>query len=122
MMAFERQLRRGGPVFAAVPVVSHAASQGAVQGILAALLARARGGRAMTQPALRGWMRWLPGIAVLRRYQLAWLPHDVIAGLVLTTMLVPVGVAYAVASVCTCEYIFEDLNRSFATAIAPCGR
>jgi high affinity sulfate transporter 1 len=35
---------------------------------------------------------------VLRTYQLAWLRHDVIAGLVLTTMLVPVGIAYAEAS------------------------
>lgn len=40
MMAFERQLKRGGPVFAALPVTSHVASQGAVQGIVAALLAR----------------------------------------------------------------------------------
>jgi high affinity sulfate transporter 1 len=45
-----------------------------------------------------GWMRWVPGLVTLRHYQLAWLPHDVIAGLVLTTMLVPVGIAYAVAS------------------------
>jgi high affinity sulfate transporter 1 len=34
----------------------------------------------------------------LRRYELPWLPHDLMAGLVLTTMLVPVGIAYAVAS------------------------
>ncbi|QSX76921.1 SulP family inorganic anion transporter [Agrilutibacter solisilvae] len=44
------------------------------------------------------WTRWLPGLQVLRRYQAAWLPHDLVAGLVLTTMLVPVGIAYAVAS------------------------
>jgi crotonobetainyl-CoA:carnitine CoA-transferase CaiB-like acyl-CoA transferase len=44
MMAFERQLRRGGPVFSAVPVASHVAAHGAVQGIAAALFARARGG------------------------------------------------------------------------------
>jgi high affinity sulfate transporter 1 len=31
-------------------------------------------------------------------YQRAWLRHDVVAGLVLTTMLVPVGIAYAQAS------------------------
>lgn len=31
-------------------------------------------------------------------YQAAWLRHDIVAGLVLTTMLVPVGIAYAVAS------------------------
>lgn len=47
---------------------------------------------------VRGWARWLPGLETLRRYELAWLPHDLMAGLVLTTMLVPVGIAYAVAS------------------------
>jgi high affinity sulfate transporter 1 len=45
-----------------------------------------------------GWIRWLPGLKILREYQLAWLRHDIMAGLVLTTMLVPVGIAYAVAS------------------------
>jgi len=34
----------------------------------------------------------------LRHYPLRWLRHDLAAGLVLTTMLVPVGIAYAVAS------------------------
>jgi high affinity sulfate transporter 1 len=45
-----------------------------------------------------GWMRWLPGLETLRRYDVTWLPNDLVAGLVLTTMLVPVGIAYAVAS------------------------
>ncbi|WP_223432273.1 SulP family inorganic anion transporter [Pseudomonas sp. GL-B-26] len=45
-----------------------------------------------------GWSRWLPGLRTLRGYQVAWLRHDIMAGLVLTTMLVPVGIAYAVAS------------------------
>ena len=44
------------------------------------------------------WTRWLPGLQVLSHYQAAWLPYDLMAGLVLTTMLVPVGIAYAVAS------------------------
>src|SRR5258708_7139070 len=44
------------------------------------------------------WLRWLPGLRVMRSYQLAWLRHDAGAGLVLTTMLVPVGIAYAQAS------------------------
>ncbi|MBR1275989.1 SulP family inorganic anion transporter [Bradyrhizobium sp. AUGA SZCCT0283] len=43
-------------------------------------------------------MHWLPGIEILRRYEAAWLPHDIFAGLVLATMLVPVGIAYAAAS------------------------
>ncbi len=50
----------------------------------------------MTGPA-RGWQRWLPGMQTLRAYQPQWLLSDVLAGLVLTTM-VPVGIAYAVAS------------------------
>src|SRR6476660_9477782 len=44
------------------------------------------------------WLRWLPGIMTLRQYRWEWLPREVFAGLVLTTMLVPVGMAYAVAS------------------------
>ena len=45
-----------------------------------------------------GWLRWVPGLQTLRHYQISWLRHDIAAGLVLTTMLVPVGIAYAVAS------------------------
>jgi high affinity sulfate transporter 1 len=44
------------------------------------------------------WTRWLPGLTTLRQYQAKWLPNDIVAGLVLATMLVPVGIAYAVAS------------------------
>ncbi|MHC8326934.1 SulP family inorganic anion transporter [Pseudomonas sp. LB1P83] len=44
------------------------------------------------------WGRWMPGLHALREYPLAWLRHDIVAGLVLTTMLVPVGIAYAQAS------------------------
>jgi high affinity sulfate transporter 1 len=49
-------------------------------------------------PAPRPPAGRLPGLDTLRHYQAAWLRHDVVAGLVLSTMLVPVGVAYAVAS------------------------
>ena len=49
-------------------------------------------------PKQIGWLRWLPGLLTLRQYQAAWLRHDIVAGLVLATMLVPVGIAYAVAS------------------------
>ena len=43
-------------------------------------------------------IRWLPGVDTFRRYEATWLPHDIFAGLVLATMLVPVGIAYAAAS------------------------
>src|SRR6201991_2521711 len=49
------------------------------------------------KPAQR-WLRWLPGVMMLRAYQPSWLPRDIATGLVLTTMLVPVGIAYAEAS------------------------
>ena len=39
--------------------------------------------------------RIVPGIAVLRTYKREWLRHDLVAGLVLTTLLVPQGMAYA---------------------------
>jgi high affinity sulfate transporter 1 len=45
-----------------------------------------------------GWIRWLPGLLTLRRYQVTWLARDIVAGIVLATMLVPVGIAYAIAS------------------------
>src|SRR6185312_6006347 len=49
-------------------------------------------------PTEIGWMRWLPALVTLRQYQVAWLLHDIVAGIVLATMLVPVGIAYAAAS------------------------
>src|SRR5262245_39316931 len=47
---------------------------------------------------MKHWTDWLPGLDTLRRYEAAWLPRDIFAGVVLATMLVPVGIAYAVAS------------------------
>ncbi|GLR88991.1 SulP family inorganic anion transporter [Bradyrhizobium iriomotense] len=47
---------------------------------------------------MKHWIRWLPGLDTLRRYEAAWLAHDIFAGIVLATMLVPVGIAYAAAS------------------------
>jgi high affinity sulfate transporter 1 len=44
------------------------------------------------------WKRWLPGLRILSEYQAAWFAGDLMAGLVLATMLVPVGIAYALAS------------------------
>ena len=46
----------------------------------------------------RRWLRSLPVVQVVKGYQTSWLPKDLAAGLVLTTMLVPVGIAYAEAS------------------------
>jgi high affinity sulfate transporter 1 len=46
----------------------------------------------------RNWLDWLPGIQTLRSYELSWLRNDLVAGIVLSTMLVPVGIAYATAS------------------------
>jgi high affinity sulfate transporter 1 len=39
--------------------------------------------------------RTLPGLAVVSSYRREWLPRDVVAGLVLTALLVPQGMAYA---------------------------
>jgi high affinity sulfate transporter 1 len=54
--------------------------------------------RHATQASQTGWKRWLPGLNTLRGYESSWLRHDLVAGLVMTTMLVPVGIAYAEAS------------------------
>ena len=46
----------------------------------------------------QGLSRWIPALPALRTYQPAWLPKDIVAGLVLTAILVPVGMGYAEAS------------------------
>jgi high affinity sulfate transporter 1 len=47
---------------------------------------------------MKHWIYRLPGLDTFRRYEAAWLSHDIFAGLVLAIMLVPVGIAYAAAS------------------------
>jgi len=58
----------------------------------------ARSAGSDVQPLQRRWMRWIPGLSTVRSYQSEWLRRDLVAGLVMTTMLVPVGIAYAEAS------------------------
>ena len=45
-----------------------------------------------------GISKWLPGLYTLRHYRLSWLRDDLVAGLVLTAVLVPVGMGYAEAA------------------------
>ena len=47
---------------------------------------------------MKQWTHWLPGLRIVNDYQAAWFPRDAMAGLVLAAMLVPVGIAYALAS------------------------
>ena len=46
----------------------------------------------------QGVSRWVPGIATLRGYRRAWLWPDVRAGIVVTALLIPAGMGYAVAA------------------------
>ena len=46
-------------------------------------------------PARARVERWVPGVRVLRTYERSWLSRDLIAGVVLVTLLVPQGMAYA---------------------------
>jgi high affinity sulfate transporter 1 len=41
------------------------------------------------------WRAYVPGLALIRSYQRKWLPKDLVAGLVLSALLVPQGMAYA---------------------------
>lgn len=52
----------------------------------------------MSESGYTGVGRWLPGVQMLRGYQWAYLRSDVQAGLILTALLVPAGMAYAEAS------------------------
>src|SRR5215469_6111571 len=40
-------------------------------------------------------LRWVPGLQAIRSYRREWLARDIVAGVVLTTLLVPQGMAYA---------------------------
>jgi MFS superfamily sulfate permease-like transporter len=57
------------------------------------------GTAAPVSPESRGFLqRWAPGLATLLDYRRSWFVNDLIAGLVLTAILVPVGMGYAEAS------------------------
>ncbi|MFI5042943.1 MAG: SulP family inorganic anion transporter, partial [Acidimicrobiales bacterium] len=42
-----------------------------------------------------GVARWVPALGLARRYRRSWVRRDIVAGLVLTALLVPQGMAYA---------------------------
>ncbi len=46
-------------------------------------------------PRLARVERWMPGVRAIRTYERSWLSRDLIAGIVLVTLLVPQGMAYA---------------------------
>ncbi len=49
-----------------------------------------------TTGLIRAWVeRWIPGVRVIGTYERTWLTRDLIAGIVLVTLLVPQGMAYA---------------------------
>ena len=50
------------------------------------------------RPFGSGLGSWLPGLAVARIYRRSWLPRDIVAGIVLSAILVPAGMAYATAA------------------------
>jgi high affinity sulfate transporter 1 len=52
----------------------------------------------VSEARVPGALRWVPGLLVVRSYRRAWLRHDVAAGLALSALLVPAGMAYAEAS------------------------
>src|SRR6188472_4607059 len=41
------------------------------------------------------WRAYVPGLALVRSYRRKWLTKDIVAGLVLSALLVPQGMAYA---------------------------
>ena len=45
-----------------------------------------------------GLASWMPGLWVARHYQPTWLARDLAAGLALSALLVPAGMAYAEAA------------------------
>jgi MFS superfamily sulfate permease-like transporter len=54
--------------------------------------------RPRAENAISGLARWVPGLRTIREYRRAWLADDLVAGVVLTALLVPVGMGYAQAA------------------------
>ncbi|MEX3791409.1 SulP family inorganic anion transporter [Paraburkholderia sp. BR14374] len=57
-----------------------------------------KGGTRRDRPRCKpgaGPLRWVNGLAVARDYSLSSLPHDLVAGVTLSAVLVPAGMAYA---------------------------
>jgi high affinity sulfate transporter 1 len=50
----------------------------------------------MLMGALSG--KWFPGLGVMERYQRSWWRDDIVAGVVLTAILIPAGIGYAQVS------------------------
>ena len=62
-------------------------------------MAEANGaGRVTAGPPGASLGQWVPGVRMIRQYPRSWLPNDLVAGLVLTAFLVPVGMGYAQAA------------------------
>jgi len=53
--------------------------------------------RCLTAAGVRclSMFRWMPGVQAVASYRRQWLAKDVVAGVVLTTLVVPQGMAYA---------------------------
>ena len=46
-------------------------------------------------PRSSGLRQFVPGLSLVGSYERSWLPRDAVAGLVLSALLVPQGMAYA---------------------------
>ena len=40
------------------------------------------------------WEQWVPGVRMIRAYDVSWLPKDLAAGITLGALMVPVGLAF----------------------------
>ena len=48
-----------------------------------------------TERQPRAWTKYVPGLAALREYDRAWLGRDLLAGVSVAAVTIPVGMAYA---------------------------
>ena len=65
-----------------------------------------------------GIARWVPGIALVRNYQRAWLRSDLVAAVILTALLVPQGMAYAeLAGLPAVTGLYTTVTALFAYAV-----
>ena len=65
------------------------------------------------------WIDWVPGLKTLRTYEIGWLRNDVVAGIVLSTMLHGIGVGNMLPS--WVKVVCVDINPSVVTKLVDRG-
>src|ERR671922_307559 len=66
---------------------------------------------------MKHWTRWVPGLGMLRRYEAAWLRHDIVAGLGFVTELLSKPIRYGYMNGIALTVLISQLPKLFGFSI-----